>query len=632
MQDPTETPEQQLDLEMMESTQALPELDRDTAIEVLPALCRAADDILGALRTELKAARQGQPETDILTDSDRLLDNSLLANLRANSRFTRAMVRNEENFKKQLAVFIPSDAEFILPSKILDAVFGGQSNPDKSHVAVVNAVIFKANAAALVCLLRRSFLDPHSDEAIESIKLLDALFPTPYFVQSFARAQSDPSHSALYTKSLELCIETRTLVALFAMEMSQSPEDCLEVLDGVFYEEKGADGDRTLRFWDSSQAMPEGATSAINERMDMIKQLCYKVDYLPQLWNAFSWEKYLKAALRWIDCRNVELTSGLAFHGGVEIVDDLLLQPLPVKPKKRSVKYFQEHRAYNFSAPRATTKRQPLSAFDSQPQAQQTQFETPVYDILRSAMDSQQNPIEKRALETDPTYVDHDSQPELKKRRRAPGRPAGQTADATLNYVIASPGQRKASKLQLKKPTQEEIEAQRRLAVQVGVQHLQTQQQSRAQTQRARAATGRVAGAARSKWTTEETGGLYGYITREGTSWAHIKSIDDAGAQLLTLRSQVDLKDKARNMKFDILKAGLPLPPNFESVPLAKAMREKLESMGRLAPAPATAGVNDLIIAGGGLPPLPYGQPAQQEEDDEEDAFENKNLTQESDF
>jgi hypothetical protein len=61
-------------------------------------------------------------------------------------------------------------------------------------------------------------------------------------------------------------------------------------------------------------------------------------------------------------------------------------------------------------------------------------------------------------------------------------------------------------------------------------------------------------------------------------------------------------------------------------------MREKLESMGRLAPAPATAGVNDLIIAGGGLPPLPYGQPAQQEEDDEEDAFENKNLTQESDF
>jgi hypothetical protein len=57
----------------------------------------------------------------------------------------------------------------------------------------------------------------------------------------------------------------------------------------------------------------------------------------PQLWGVFTWDKYIKSALRWVDCRNDELSKGLAAHGGVEIIDDLVLQPLP-KTKKRSVR------------------------------------------------------------------------------------------------------------------------------------------------------------------------------------------------------------------------------------------------------------------------------------------------------
>jgi hypothetical protein len=225
---------------------------------------------------------------------------------------------------------------------------------------------------------------------------------------------------------------------------------------------------------------------------------------------------------------------------------------------------------------------------------------------------------DKRVFESDPTYIGESSPPEPKKRRKALDRDESLEAHPTYGYVIGSQSQKKASKMQVQKQTPAQIAETVRAANQLGTQHMQTQQQSRAQTQRARAATGRVAGAARSKWTTEETGGLYAYIVKEGTSWAHIKTVDDAGAQLLTLRSQVDLKDKARNMKFDILKAGLELPRNFENVPLAKAMREKLESMGRTAVPPAAAAVNDLMS--GGLPTLPYGQ---SQEDDDENAFEN---------
>jgi hypothetical protein len=75
---------------------------------------------------------------------------------------------------------------------------------------------------------------------------------------------------------------------------------------------------------------------------------------------------------------------------------------------------------------------------------------------------------------------------------------------------------------------------------------------------------------------------LYTYIFESGASWANIKRLDDNqkyGVSFLFDRSQVDLKDKARNMKFVMLKAGVTLPPNFRSIPLAAAMKATLDRM-----------------------------------------------------
>lgn len=75
----------------------------------------------------------------------------------------------------------------------------------------------------------------------------------------------------------------------------------------------------------------------------------------------------------------------------------------------------------------------------------------------------------------------------------------------------------------------------------------------------------------RKGWTQAETDRLIMLMARHGTSWAEIKRQDDLcpeqdGGPLLTKRSQVNLKDKARNLKEKFLREGLPLPRNFEGV------------------------------------------------------------------
>ncbi|KAI9757374.1 MAG: hypothetical protein M4579_003488 [Chaenotheca gracillima] len=60
------------------------------------------------------------------------------------------------------------------------------------------------------------------------------------------------------------------------------------------------------------------------------------------------------------------------------------------------------------------------------------------------------------------------------------------------------------------------------------------------------------------------------------TSWSKIEALEDP---LLEGRTQVQLKDKARNLKLDFLKAGSPLPHNFEPVTLKQSDRQKLKDM-----------------------------------------------------
>jgi len=66
-----------------------------------------------------------------------------------------------------------------------------------------------------------------------------------------------------------------------------------------------------------------------------------------------------------------------------------------------------------------------------------------------------------------------------------------------------------------------------------------------------------------------------------GTSWARIKQADERMDEpLLGERSQVQCKDKARNMKLDFLKAEVPVPGFLEGVTISKAHREMLRGRG----------------------------------------------------
>ncbi|KAF2837933.1 hypothetical protein M501DRAFT_995190 [Patellaria atrata CBS 101060] len=92
----------------------------------------------------------------------------------------------------------------------------------------------------------------------------------------------------------------------------------------------------------------------------------------------------------------------------------------------------------------------------------------------------------------------------------------------------------------------------------------------------------------RQRWTDEEVDALMKYIEELGCSWALIKStddeLDDSGEEdhesKLSRRSQVDLKDKARNMKMDYIKAGVTLPKNFEYISLGPKLKNKLVQGG----------------------------------------------------
>ncbi|KAL9127662.1 MAG: hypothetical protein Q9217_003509 [Psora testacea] len=82
----------------------------------------------------------------------------------------------------------------------------------------------------------------------------------------------------------------------------------------------------------------------------------------------------------------------------------------------------------------------------------------------------------------------------------------------------------------------------------------------------------------RKPWSTEEIDTLLDLIRGNGVSYALLKKLDVEG--ILEGRDQVALKDKARNIKMDFLKAGTFLPKNFEHIPLSKPLVDRLESIG----------------------------------------------------
>ncbi|KAI9883258.1 MAG: hypothetical protein M1823_004977 [Watsoniomyces obsoletus] len=83
----------------------------------------------------------------------------------------------------------------------------------------------------------------------------------------------------------------------------------------------------------------------------------------------------------------------------------------------------------------------------------------------------------------------------------------------------------------------------------------------------------------RRPWSEQATARLIELIEddRYSTSWVMIDNLKDP---LLEGRGQGALKDKARNIKMDFLKAGIELPINFENVRLNRLQIETLHDLG----------------------------------------------------
>jgi hypothetical protein len=89
--------------------------------------------------------------------------------------------------------------------------------------------------------------------------------------------------------------------------------------------------------------------------------------------------------------------------------------------------------------------------------------------------------------------------------------------------------------------------------------------------------------APRKEWTAEEVGALILYITRWGPAWSRIKQYDDGKKfhrSFLQRRSQVDLKDKARNIKYTMLRDRCRLHENWRGVTLGDKKKDMLQRFG----------------------------------------------------
>ncbi|KAI9675036.1 MAG: hypothetical protein M1817_001442 [Caeruleum heppii] len=81
----------------------------------------------------------------------------------------------------------------------------------------------------------------------------------------------------------------------------------------------------------------------------------------------------------------------------------------------------------------------------------------------------------------------------------------------------------------------------------------------------------------RRPWDQAAADRLVELIQEQGTSWTMIEKLKDP---LLEGRGQVALKDKARNIKMDILKTSQDLPQHFENVRLNRLQIETLRGLG----------------------------------------------------
>ncbi|KAL4892895.1 hypothetical protein BDV59DRAFT_178891 [Aspergillus ambiguus] len=93
----------------------------------------------------------------------------------------------------------------------------------------------------------------------------------------------------------------------------------------------------------------------------------------------------------------------------------------------------------------------------------------------------------------------------------------------------------------------------------------------------------------RKRWVDDEDNRLVRLIELFGAKWAKIErenSVlpEEEGERRIEGRNQVQLKDRARNLKTKFLREGQPLPRNFDKVTMKAKDYEKLRRMGIAVP------------------------------------------------
>lgn len=92
----------------------------------------------------------------------------------------------------------------------------------------------------------------------------------------------------------------------------------------------------------------------------------------------------------------------------------------------------------------------------------------------------------------------------------------------------------------------------------------------------------KTGGRGRRAWTDEEIERLMELIAIHRTSWREIQDADELhpDGPRLAGRTNVNLKDKARNIALDYHKSRLPLPPGFAEVSIGNYQIKQLEALG----------------------------------------------------
>lgn len=85
----------------------------------------------------------------------------------------------------------------------------------------------------------------------------------------------------------------------------------------------------------------------------------------------------------------------------------------------------------------------------------------------------------------------------------------------------------------------------------------------------------------RTRFSAEEEQTVLDLIGEFGPQFSKMKAFDrDQGGNVLEARTAEDIRFKARNMKMDYLKSGVPMPPGFENVLLARKEMLQLDKLG----------------------------------------------------